>query len=190
MAQLTDDCFAFSGPLLPVGRSRAASFASASRRSLRPRPLRLQRRQRSRACKRCRRAASICRRSTIPPSTATPCAMRDLDAERPKRGCRWSERITAGQRPRRARSATRSRRSAFSPARRCRQAPTPFSCRRTCAPDGDSGDRAGRGSRPAPIAGLRASMSAPERSRFRPGRGLAAAARGACRRGRADRARR
>ena len=74
MAQLTDDCFAFSGPLLPLEDmerligERVAPVSETERVPLRGARGRVSRRTTS-----WRR--SICRRSIIPRSTAMPCAM-------------------------------------------------------------------------------------------------------------------
>ena len=96
MAQLTDDCFAFSGPLLPVddmeriiaracraGRARSRTVALAAARG------RI-------AGARCRRRRSTCRRSTIPPSTATPCAT-PISPPTGETRLAVADRVTAGQ---------------------------------------------------------------------------------------------
>ena len=80
MAQLSDDCFAFSGPLLPV--DEVERIIGERVRAGRPRPRRV---PLDAACGRVladrrRRARSSCRRSTIRRSTATPCATPDLAA--------------------------------------------------------------------------------------------------------------
>ena len=113
---------------------------------------------------------STCRRSTIPRSMATRCATRDLDAkaETTARGRRTADRRAAPP----ARPIARGPgRSASSPARRCRRAPTPCSCRRTCAPRRDAVHACRPGSRPAPTAGLPARTCAKARSCCRPAGG-------------------
>ena len=78
MAQLTDDCFAFSGPLLPIAEmerliaERVQPVTETETVTLR---------RRAAACWRpTSQRRSICRRSTIPRSTATPCATATLPA--------------------------------------------------------------------------------------------------------------
>ena len=99
MAQLTDDCFAFSGPLLPVDEVERL-IASASRRWRRPRPLRSM--ARAAACS----PATWSRRIDLPPfdnSAVDGYAVRhaDLDAEEETR-LAIVDRVTAGQRAARA----------------------------------------------------------------------------------------
>ena len=77
MAQLSDDCFAFGGPMMSVDEAvahhrRAGHGGAGDRdRCARRRPTGAFSRATSR--RRCR-----CRLSPIPPSTAMPCASRDL----------------------------------------------------------------------------------------------------------------
>ena len=116
MAQLSDDCFAFGGRLMrvdealkllgerivPVTDDRDACRSPRAR----PHPGRGPRSPRA-----------ACRRTTIPPSTATRSIFDDLDAERRNRA--------AGRRPRRRRPSagpagrSAATRCASSPARRC-----------------------------------------------------------------------
>ncbi len=84
MAQLTDDCFAFSGPLLRLDDmerligERIAPVAETER-------VRACGRARPRARGRRHRAGRACRRSTIPPSMAMRCAT-PISKPTPKRG--------------------------------------------------------------------------------------------------------
>ena len=131
MAQLTDDCFAFSGPLLPVAEmerliaERVAPVAESE--SV---PLTAARGRVLAARHRSRR--SICRRSTIRRSMATRCATRDLDAKAETR----LAIVGPGDGRQRRRDAARRRRGDPHLHRRADAgtAPTPCSCRRTCAP--------------------------------------------------------
>ena len=97
MAQLTDDCFAFSGPLLPLAdmerliAERVTPVAETERRdacapraAASPPPI--------------SRRRSICRRSTIRRSTATPCAT-PISRPRPNTALAIAGRLTAGRRP-------------------------------------------------------------------------------------------
>ena len=127
MAQLTDDCFAFSGPLLPIDdMERMIAERIVPLRGERKRCARA---ARGRVLAQMYRPASICRRSTIPRSMAMRCARRSRSASETRLAV--VDRIMAGT------SASQplrpGRQSAFSPARRCRTAPTPSSCRRMCA---------------------------------------------------------
>ena len=82
MAQLSDDCFAFAGPLMPVDEVDRL-IARARRPGGRDRDGDAVRRAAGRVLgRRHRRRRSICRRSTIRRSTAMRCATADLDAGR------------------------------------------------------------------------------------------------------------
>ena len=99
------------------------------------------RRDRDRAARR-RRAGACSRADVVAPIDLPPFdnsavdgyAVRHADLDAARRDAP-ADRRARDRRPRRrrARSAP-ARRSASSPARRCRPAPTPCSCRRTCAP--------------------------------------------------------
>ena len=130
MAQLTDDCFAFSGPLLPVAdmerliAERVAPVAETETVALAA--------ARGRVL-----ARDVAAPIDLPPfdnSAVDGYAVRHRRSRRrrPRRGSRSPAALTAGSAARAADRA-RARRSASSPARRCRPAPTPCSCRRTCA---------------------------------------------------------
>ncbi len=81
MAQLTDDCFAFSGPLLPVDElEKIIAERVTPGRGDRKRGARAKRAAASWRATSWRR--STCRISTIPRSTATPCATRPERARR------------------------------------------------------------------------------------------------------------
>jgi molybdopterin molybdotransferase len=94
MAQLTDDCFAFSGPLLPIAdmermiaervqpvtETESVPLTAARGRVLAP----------DVSSRR-----SICRRSTTPPSMVTRCGHRDLDGKAETR-LAIGGRLTAG----------------------------------------------------------------------------------------------
>ena len=119
MAQLTDDCFAFSGPLLPVDeaeriiRERVAPVAEVETVPLDT--------ARGRVV-----AADVVAPIDLPPfdnSAVDGYAVRhrDLDGKA-------ETRLTVVER-----RSKPARRSASSPARRCRVAPIPCSCRRMCA---------------------------------------------------------
>ena len=130
MAQLTDDCFAFSGPLLPiadmermiaervqpVSETETVPLAAARGRVL---------------------AAGVAAPIDLPPfdnSAVDGYAVRHRDLAAQSE-TRLDDRRTPDRRQRIGRSrSVRARRSASSPARRCRTAPTPCSCRRTSAP--------------------------------------------------------
>ena len=128
MAQLTDDCFAFSGPLLPVDeveriiRERVTPVAETETVALSVASGRVL-------------ASDVVAPIDLPPfdnSAVDGYAVRhaDLDAKAETR-LPVVERVTAGH-LRRVLAA--GRRSASLPVRPCRRAPTPFSCRRMCKP--------------------------------------------------------
>ena len=127
MAQLTDDCFAFSGPLLPLDAmerligERVAPVEGSERVGLRA--------ARGRVT-----AADVMAPVDLPPfdnSAVDGYAVRHADLVRDG-DTRLDRRRTADRRrARRPRARRRGRRSAFSPAPPCRRAPTPCSCRRT-----------------------------------------------------------
>ena len=143
MAQLTDDCFAFSGPLLPVDEvERIIAERVVPVAEVETVPLNA---ARGRVI-----AADVVAPIDLPPfdnSAVDGYAVRHADLAA-KRDTRLAvvERVTAG------RAAVRALRpdeaSASSPARRCLPAPTPCSCRRTFTRrrdgDGAAGPQAGR----------------------------------------------
>ena len=182
MAQLTDDCFAFSGPLLPIAdmermiaervqpvtETESVPLAAARGRVL-------ARRRRSRR--------SICRRSTIPRSMATRCGTA-ISMPRPRRRLAIGGRLTAGSAARKA--ARRGRgdphlhRRADAGRRRHRVHAG------GCARRRRRGDRAGgTESRRQPQAGRRGRAQGLGRAAGRPA--ARRAGRGARRRGRPDR---
>ena len=130
MAQLTDDCFAFSGPLLPVDeveriiRERVTPVAETETVALSVASGRVL-------------ASDVVAPIDLPPfdnSAVDGYAVRhaDLDAKAETR-LPVVERVTAGHAAAHVARGAR-RRSASSPARPCRRVPTPFSCRRMCKP--------------------------------------------------------
>ncbi len=125
MAQLSDDCFAFGGALLPVSEmERLIAERVVPVTETETVPL---------AAARGRVVAQdVLAPIDLPPfdnSAVDGFAVRHADlAAAGDTRLKVVDRITAG-RPRPARSA-RARRSASSPARRCRPAPIPCSCRR------------------------------------------------------------
>ena len=135
MAQLTDDCFAFSGPLLPVDEVERMMREQRAGRSPRPRRWRSQ-----------MRAAASLARDVVAPIDLPPFdnsavdgyAVRHADLAASGETALARRRSRHRRHARRARRRRGRRRSASSPARRCRPAPTPCSCRRTCRADGDS----------------------------------------------------
>ena len=133
MAQLSDDCFAFGGALLPVAEMER--LIAERDRAGRPR---------SRRVPLAAARGRVIARDVV--GADRPAAVRQFGGRRLCRAPRRprGRRATPGSRsstasppaaPRRARSAP-ARRSASSPARRCRRAPTPCSCRRTPASKG------------------------------------------------------
>ena len=162
MAQLSDDCFAFSGPLMPIaemerlilervatgGRDRTHRPAGGGGPRARERSRRGDRPAAVRQLGRRRLCAAPCR-SRCARGYAS-CGRRP-DRRRPGRG---------------ARHRCAARRSASSRARRCRRAPTPSSCRRTCGSTATASS-----CRPdlaaAPIHASPAKIFAPVRSCFR-----------------------
>ena len=131
MAQLTDDCFAFSRPAAAGRRDRAHH----------PRARRAGGRDRDACRSTAARGRVIAARRVGADRSA---AVRQFGGRRlcraPRRSRRQGRdparrRRARHRRPRRRACARApARRSASSPARRCRPAPTPCSCRRTCAP--------------------------------------------------------
>ena len=89
MAQLTDDCFAFSGPLLPIA-DMERMIAERVQPVTETESVPLARGARARAGRRRRSRRSICRRSTIPPSMATRCGTA-ISTPMPKRGSRSAD---------------------------------------------------------------------------------------------------
>ena len=129
MAQLSDDCFAFNGPLLPVAEAerliaeRVAPVEDRETVTLREAFGRVL-------------AEDIVAPVNVPPfdnSAVDGYAVRgdDLDADGEKR-LTVVDRVAAGHAAH-ARGQSRARRSASLPARRCRRAPTPCSCRKIAA---------------------------------------------------------
>jgi molybdopterin molybdotransferase len=126
VAQLTDDCFAFSGPLLPIDEAermigeRVTPVAEIEAIALKNATTRVL-------------AADIVAPVDLPPfdnSAVDGYAVRHADlATDGDTRLKIVDRLTAG------RAATRpvARPSASSPARRCRRPPIPSSCRRMCA---------------------------------------------------------
>ena len=129
MAQLSDDCFAFGGALLPVAEmERLIAERVAPVTETETVPL---------AAARGRVVArDILAPIDLPPfdnSAVDGFAVRHADlAAAGDTRLTIVDRVTAGPR-RDPRARARARRSASSPARRCRPAPTPCSCRRTPA---------------------------------------------------------
>jgi molybdopterin molybdotransferase len=125
MAQLTDDCFAFAGPLMPIAEmerlieTRISPVAETEEVKLRDALGRVL-------------ARDIAAGLDLPPfdnSAVDGFAVRRRDvAESGETRLAIVDRVRAP--PRRGRLAS-ARRSASSPARRCRKAPTRCSCRRT-----------------------------------------------------------
>ena len=128
MAQLSDDCFAFGGPLLaiddverliaervtPVAETETVALKDARGRVL---------------------AADVVAPIDLPPfdnSAVDGYAVRHADLGQGRNQARDRRPPDRGPRGGARRSAP-ARRSASSPARRCRRAPTRCSCRRTCA---------------------------------------------------------
>ena len=129
MAQLTDDCFAFSGPLLPIDEiERMIAERVTPVTETETVPLR---RARGRVL-----ADDVIAPIDLPPfdnSAVDGYAVRHADlARNGETKLAVGDRLTAGRAAAR-RDRQPARRSASSPARRCRAAPTPCSCRRTCA---------------------------------------------------------
>ena len=152
MAQLSDDCFAFGGPMMSVDEAvcdhRRAGHGGAGDRdrgACRGRRPYSGPRYSPRRCR--------CRRSPIRPSMVMPSRGADLphDAER---GIS-RDRARSGRRVGRRSRSSRARRCGSLPARRCPKAPTPYSCRRTCGSTADgkvvlpAGLRPGANVRPA-----------------------------------------
>ena len=137
MAQLTDDCFAFSGPLLPVDdlermiSERIAPVAEIENVGARC--------ARAAACLRADVAAPI----DLPPfdnSAVDGYAVRHADLERrqPKRGSTVVDRVTAGRSARRASARAGHGDPHFHRRADAGKAPTPSSCRRMCRVEGDA----------------------------------------------------
>ena len=130
MAQLTDDCFAFSGPLMPLSEmerligERITPVGETEQVPLRS--------ARGRVT-----AADVIAPVDLPPfdnSAVDGYAVRHADlAADGDTTLKVSGRLTAGARADMQRS-DRNRPSAFSPARRCPPAPTPSSCKKTSPP--------------------------------------------------------
>ena len=128
MAQLTDDCFAFSGPLLPVDEvERIIAERVVPVAEVETVPLNA---ARGRVI-----AADVVAPIDLPPfdnAAVDGYAVRHADlAVKAETALAIVERVTAGRSA--VRALRRAKQSASSPARRCRRAPIPCSCRRTCA---------------------------------------------------------
>ena len=126
MAQLSDDCFTFNGPLLPVAdveRLFAERVAPVEGRETVPLREALGRVL----------AENVVAPVDLPPfdnSAVDGFAVRGDDLDRERREASHYRR-SGGRRPcRAARRSSPAKRSAFLLARRCRPAPTPCSCRR------------------------------------------------------------
>ena len=131
MAQLTDDCFAFSGPLLPVEDARADHRGAHACRSDRDRNRRRSRERAGRVLARDVARRSICRHSTIPRSTAMPCAtpisLPERETTARNRRIALSPAQAAGAAPAAGEADPDFHRRADAA-----RAPTPSSCRKMC----------------------------------------------------------
>ena len=130
MAQLSDDCFAFGGPMMSVDEAVGLIARAGHRGAWTSRPLRLPMPMaafsRTTLRRRCR-----CRLSPIPPSMAMRvCEPRSAAKARRRLS---HDRARAGRRVGASGRSGPATRCASSRARRCLRAPTPCSCRRTSA---------------------------------------------------------
>ena len=133
MAQLSDDCFAFGGPMMsvdeavgiiaarvtPVKEIETVALKEADGRIL---------------------AGDISAPLPLPPFTNSAVdgyAVRSRDLPQAGGSGLRRDRPRSGRRSAADDRSSRARRCASSPARRCPMAPTPCSCRRTCALDGE-----------------------------------------------------
>ena len=130
MAQLSDDCFAFGGPMMSVDEAVAHHRRAGDARCARSRPLRSPQAD-GRIL-----ARDIPAPLPLPPFTNSAVdgyAVRGGDLPQGEEQAFPIDRARSGRRVGRRARSSRATRCGSSPARRCPTAPTPCSCRRTCA---------------------------------------------------------